>query len=1087
LAKIAAIQTPTKIEIIPYMQASRTLLKIVTLVLAVTFITACSKEARKSRLLAEAGNYFKAGNYDKAKVSYLKVIQLDPQSALAFERIGAMWQDDAAPLRAAEFLKRASELDPKNIQNRIRLARCYVAIGRSADAQKEALKVLEQAPDNGDALIALTETARNKEDIEAAEKQLQKFPKKNDASFYLAVANLSFNGGDLSTAGNALQQALAADPKSSAAHMAMGNLHLVQKDQKQAGEEFKKAAELAPVRSMERLKYAAFESAIGDVEEVRRIATEMTKQAPDFSPGWTLLAEVAFKAKKYDEALSLLENVFGRDPEYVDGRRLQGNVLLAKGDTKKAIEVLERLDQTYPDSPLIKYDLARAYVQTNNMNQAAVALDQAISLNPNYNDAVLLLGQINLATGHGDKVIEPMTRLLRRSPDLRNAALVLAGAYSSLDRFDDAAAVLHNQAEFMPNDPQLQIALGLSYRQAKRNDQARQAFEKAAQLSSNNLFPIDQLIELDLLDKHFDTARQRIRSQFQKDPNLPAGHYWEGKVLAAEGKWDLAEPELQKTLQIDPNFSAAYDLLVQSYLATNKVSQAINELQAQLARTPNAQALLTLALLYERTGNFPQARDVYEKLLAINPNFVLALNNLAYLYTEHLNNLDKAYELARKARQLVGQDASVGDTLGWVLYKRGDYQQALPILQESAEKAPDNPEIQFHLGMAAYVMGQADLARVALKKAASAAKDFPSKDESKRRLTMLEGGTELSISQLEAMAKEQPNDVIVQMRLGEAYEKQGAADKAATALEQALKLNPKLVVAVTKLAQLNAGPLHNKEKALAYAKKARELAPADTQVATVVGKVAYESGNFTWSYSLLQEAARQRANDPSLLHDLAWAAYSLGKVNEARDAMQKVLTNNPDSSQAADAKKFVAFTALDQNPKELTAAENDVQKELKSNPEYVPALMAQAALQAQHGQVKPAIETYTHILRRFPDFAPAQKDLASLYAQDPSTVALAYDLATKALKTLPDDPEVAELLGRLSYEKKEYQRAIQLLHESARKRPLDADSLFYLGMSQLQTRQKAEAQGILNQALTAGLQDPMAAEAKRALADLQRE
>jgi tetratricopeptide (TPR) repeat protein len=1087
LAKSVAIQTPTKIEIIPYMQASRTLLKIVTLVLAVTFITACSKEARKSRFLAEADNYFKAGNYDKAKVGYLKVIQLDPQSALAFERIGAMWQDDGAPLRAAGFLKRASELDPKNIQNRIRLARCYVAIGRSADGAKEALNVLEQVPDNGDALIALTEAARSKEDIEAAEKQLQKFPKKNDASFYLAVANLSFNGGDLSTAGNALQQALAADPKSSAAHMAMGNLHLVQKDQKQAGGEFKKAAELAPVRSMERLKYAAFESAIGDVEEVRRIATEMTKQAPDFSPGWTLLAEVAFKAKKYDEALSLLENVFGRDPEYVDGRRLQGNVLLAKGETKKAIEVLERLDQTYPGSPLIKYDLARAYVQTNNMNQAAVALDQAISLNPNYNDAVLLLGQINLATGHGDKVIEPMTRLLRRSPDLRNAALLLAGAYSSLDRFDDAAAVLHNQAEFMPNDPQLQIALGLSYRQAKRNDQARQAFEKAAQLSSNNLFPIDQLIELDLLDKHFDTARQRIRSQFQKDPNLPAGHYWEGKVLAAEGKWDLAEPELQKTLQIDPNFSAAYDLLVQSYLATNKVSQAINELQAQLARTPNAQALLTLALLYERTGNFPQARDVYEKLLAINPNFVLALNNLAYLYTEHLNNLDKAYELARKARQLVGQDASVGDTLGWVLYKRGDYQQALPILQESAEKAPDNPEIQFHLGMAAYVMGQADLARVALKKAASAAKDFPSKDESKRRLAMLEGGTELSISQLEAMAKEQPNDVIVQMRLGEAYEKQGAADKAATALEQALKLNPKLVVAVTKLAQLNAGPLHNKEKALAYAKKARELAPADPQVATVDGKVAYESGNFTWSYSLLQEAARQRANDPSLLHDLAWAAYSLGKVNEARDAMQKVLTNNPDSSQAADAKKFVAFTALDQNPKELTAAENDVQKELKSNPEYVPALMAQAALQAQHGQVKPAIETYTHILRRFPDFAPAQKHLASLYAQDPSTVALAYDLATKALKTLPDDPELAELLGRLSYEKKEYQRAIQLLHESARKRPLDADSLFYLGMSQLQTRQKAEAQGILNQALTAGLQDPMAAEAKRALADLQRE
>src|SRR5881392_1968445 len=265
-------------------------------------------------------------------------------------------------------------------------------------------------------------------------------------------------------------------------------------------------------------------------------------------------------------------------------------------------------------------------------------------------------------------------------------------------------------------------------------------------------------------------------------------------------------------------------------------------------------------------------------------------------------------------------------------------------------------------------MGPKNLARLPLPKNRTATKKFPGKGESKRRLALLESGTgaspELSISQLEAMTKEQPNDVVSQMRLGDAYEKQGASDKAAAAYEQVLKLNPKLAVAITKLAQLNAGPLQNKEKALGYAKKARELAPADPQVAGILGKVAYQSGNFTWSYSLLQDAARQRENDPTILHDLAWAAYSLGKVNEARDAMQKILTNNPDSSQAADAKKFLALTALDENPKELIAAEIDVQKELKSNPEYVPALMAEAALDAQHGQVKPAVDIYTDILRR---------------------------------------------------------------------------------------------------------------------------
>jgi len=337
------------------------------------------------------------------------------------------------------------------------------------------------------------------------------------------------------------------------------------------------------------------------------------------------------------------------------------------------------------------------------------------------------------------------------------------------------------------------------------------------------------------------------------------------------------------------------------------------------------------------------------------------------------------------------------------------------------------------------------------------------------------------------MAKEQPNDPVSQMRLGEAYEKQGALDKAAAAFEQAVKLNPKLASGVTKLAQLYAGPLGNKEKALDYAKKARELSPGDPQVMAVMGKIVYDSGNFSWSYSLLQEAARLRQNDPILLSNLGWSAYSLGRVSEARDAMRKVLTNKPDPAHAADAQRFLALTAFTENPKDLIAVEAEIQKELESNPEFVPALMAQAALDTKQGQTKRATATYGNILRRWPEFALAQKRLAALYAQDPSMVAVAYDLAAKARKTLSDDPGLADLLGRLSYEKKEYARAVQLLQESARQGPLDANSLFYLGMSQLEVRQTAGARAALNQALAGSLEQSLATEAKRALADLQKE
>src|SRR5262245_12979222 len=136
------------------MQTPR-LRRIITVALAIVLVTGCSKQAKKARLVHDADTYFRAGNYDKAKVTYLNVLRLDPQNVLAFERIGAMWQDDAAPLRAAPFLKKASELDPDNVENHIRLARCYLAVGAFGDAKTEALGVLERVPANGEPIMIL--------------------------------------------------------------------------------------------------------------------------------------------------------------------------------------------------------------------------------------------------------------------------------------------------------------------------------------------------------------------------------------------------------------------------------------------------------------------------------------------------------------------------------------------------------------------------------------------------------------------------------------------------------------------------------------------------------------------------------------------------------------------------------------------------------------------------------------------------------------------------------------------------------------------------------------------------------------------
>ncbi len=1066
---------------------SQFLRRALLLLLTLTLCSGCTKKFRESRYLKQADQYAQAGQYDQAKIDYMKVLQLDGKNTRAFEQLGALWLEEGAPLRAGPFLIRARDLAPKDTDNRMRLARVYRSIGSFAEAKKEALAVLQYTPDHGKALVLLTELAQSPADIADAEQAAAKFPNKGSASYLLASANLALRKNDVPAARKAAEQALAADPKSPEAHQVMGVFHLLGKDPKSAGKEFKAAAELSPPRSTFQVAYAEFLGQSEGAPAADAYLQDLNKKAPDFLLAWIMRSRLAFADKKYDETLKLLDNVFSRDPENIDGRLLQSDVLLVKREGKKASDELQRLDKAYPKLPQVKFRLAQAYLQQNQVSQAETALDQAIAANPNYTEAIVARAELNLKAGHVPAAISALEGVLKKQPKLKPAQILLADAYRASGRLDDAAAIFQDQIKNSPKAPEAYFFLGVVQRLQKKNSEARQSFEKALELEPNNLLALDQLISLDLEAKDFAAADRRIDAEMKKHPKAASSYLLKGRAEMAQAKWDEAEATLKKALELDPNSAAAYEMLVRGYLATNKLPAAAQELETVLAKAPNNQsALMTLATIRERQKDYAKAREFYEKLLALNPDSVLALNNLSYLYSQQLDQPDKAYELAQRARTLNPGDPSIADTLGWAAYKKGDYQQALNLFQESVGKAPSVPEIQFHLGMANYMMGDSEAARTAFKNALAAPGDFPSKSEAESRLALLgsASGTaaNLSAAQLAELLKRQPNDPIAQLRLAQAYEKEGDPSKAVAAYEAALKINPKLSVAPLQLAQLYSGPVPNKDKALAYAKQARALSPNDPKVAGVLGQIAFANSDFAWASNLLHESARQLDTDPKILHDLAWAIYSLGNVPDARDAMQRSLKASPDPATAQDAQIFLALTALEGDPAALASAKAQIEAKLQADPKFVPALMADAAIDTQGNNKTAAITRYQQVLQRFPDFAPAQKQLAVLYADDPAHLAEAYDLASKARKILPDDSAVAVLLGRLSYEKKDYSRAIQLLQESARHNPLDATDLYYLGMSQLQANQKAAGREALGRALAKGLTDPLATEAKRAMA-----
>jgi tetratricopeptide (TPR) repeat protein len=1059
-----------------------------TAILVVVLVTcSCTSEIKKSRSLARAERYFKAGEYDQAKIEYLKVLQIDSGNALAYARCGAMWADEGAPLRAAAFLLKARDLAPKDLDNRYKLALVYLRVGQPNEALKEATEILKQAPNNGPALALLAQTSVTPEQNQTAERELQKFPQHDDPYFEVANAALAIRKGDLATAEAALNHALSLDPKCAQAHIGLAQLSLTKKDSARTGQELKAAADLSPVRSRERLTHAEFKMQTGDKEEAKSYLQGLTNQARDFIGAWVLQAKLAQSEKKYDEVAALLQNVFSRDPDNLEGRVVQAQALLGKGDLKQGTEILERADKSFANNPLIKYQLALAYVQGGNTSQAMNQLEQAIAIAPKYVEAIVLLAQLRLRSGDARSVITPLESALQLRPDVTQVRTLLADAYQAVGRSEEAASLIREQIKKTPQDSQSYLVLGVILKKQKKNDEARKALEKALELNPENVVAIDQLTDLDLETKAFSAVHQRADALLQKDPKSAPAYFIHGRSYVIEKNFPAAEIALKKAIELDPNLASAYNLLVAIYVESNKLPEALKELEKALGKNPQySPALLTSGIIYERIGDSAKARDSYEKVLALNPNFIPALNNLAYIYSERFNNLDRAAELARKAHELAPAEPSVQDTFGWVLYRQGKYQEAAEQLEQSASKLPGKGEIQFHLGMANYMMGRLDDARAALEKAVLVAGDFPGKDEAKSRLALLSQGGNLSISELEKFAKEKSNDPVTLMRLGAAYAKAGTADKAAQAYEKALQANPRLLEAALSLAQLNAGPLKNNAKALEYAKKARELGPADAHVTATAGHIAYQAGNFPWAYSLLQESGRVLPDDLAVARDFGWAAYGTGKINEAQEAMRRVANGPAASPERGEATLFLSMAALDSDDAIPGNAENEVTKALAAQPDYVPALMAKASIRLQKGDTAEASAIYNGILQKWPDFAPAQKRLASIYANEPANAGKAYELASKARRSLVDDPGLAKTLGMLSFQRKEYARAVQFLQESEARKPLEGKSLFMLGMAHLQLGHKSEAKKILDRALAAGIPDDIAKQAKEAIAELDK-
>jgi tetratricopeptide (TPR) repeat protein len=1065
----------------------------VMLMAAAAMLGGCSADSKKSGHLAKANQFFQAGDYEKAEIEYKNVLQIDQRHGLSVARLGIIYFDQGRLSSPLAYLVAAHRFDPKDPEVRIRLAKSYMVANKIEDARTILNELLAQNPQHAEALTLLAETAPRLKDVAQVRERLRQLPN-NSAPALTALALLDLTERKFAEAEATLVRAREIDPKSDLVHAALGFTYSLQKNTAAAEASFVKAAELAGPRSPRKIQLAQFYVGSGQVPAAKRVLEELLKTAPDTIPARVLLADIAVKERRLDDCIALLDRALVLDPTHPEAVVLASQVHLAKGDPNKAVALLEPASKVFAGNAILKHQLGLCYMAQGENAKAAASFAEASSFAPDFVPPILATANLNIRQREYATAITSLRQLLQKveNPEAR---LLLGDAYRFQRNFDEALANYRQLTTAFPQSARLHYLSGLVLAQQNRINDARAAFNKAAELAPDDIDTLDQLVNLDVAQKDLAAAKSRVEAQIAKRPNVARLHFLLARIHASQNNAGGAESALKKAVELQPGFTEAYVALAELAGGNDAGKPAMAYLEAAIAKSPNdPRPYMAAGMLQERLKDYRSAKDYYEKALANSKggdsdSLAIISNNLAVIYAEHLGEPDKALEVGQRARDLLPRVPEIADTLAWVLYKKKQPMRARPLAEEAAAGLPNNPDVQYHLGMIAYSLGDVAQAKTALSKAVQLSKSFAGVEGANETLAILAIDPAKAEAKdravLEKAVAQRKDDSVAQYLLGTIHERAGADDKALAAYDAALKANVGNVDA-----SLAAIRLYRKKndtaKALELANTARIAMPTDGRIAHAQGKLIYGKGEHARALGMLQEAARRLPNDPEVLYDFAIASYSVGRVAEAQSSIQDALRASNSFAKAADARKFLELAPLAEDPAAAKSASAKIEEALKADANYVPALMGKARTLEDRNDWTGAAALYQKALSQYPDFGPAHKRLAIVHTQPNGDVKKAVEHGTKARAAYPSDAEVAKALGIAVLREGNFQRALNLLNESARNLPSDAVLAYYIAGAHQGLKDVPASKRAYQRAIELGLSGDMAADAKRRLADAKQ-
>ena len=456
--------------------------------------------------------------------------------------------------------------------------------------------------------------------------------------------------------------------------------------------------------------------------------------------------------------------------------------------------------------------LGKALLRNGDLKGAEAAFEEALKQGVNRGEVALPLGQVYLALGRPEAVIEKISAS-GLSPALQVEVLTMrANAYFETGKNTLATQSLENAKAIDPKSASPLIAEVPMLLAAGRLDLAKERAGKAVELAPNNAFAWN--VKASVLHASFDAPG--ALAAYDKALVLNPKHV-DARVARAALLIDLKRVSdatkdldfLKSIAEEEPR--AAY---LRSVLASQKGDErAVSEALGVVTRTIDAlppawlakreQLLMAAALAHYGLGNHQKAREYLDVIISRSPNNFGAKKLLASIYVD-TKDLGRAQALLESLQRVLPEDPQVMFLLGTVNLSQRHYVQASQLLEKASART-SSPEMNRSLGFSQLGQGQTELGLSSLEKAYAA---NPADNRAGMALATLYsrlGKAERALKIAGEMVKHDPANLSALNFLGSLKGANGDKQGARAAYMQVLVKDPVFVPAALNLSRLDVG------------------------------------------------------------------------------------------------------------------------------------------------------------------------------------------------------------------------------------------------------------------------------------------